>query len=440
MKFDGFFKKAKAAGIEEAELYVSTADTLSFSLFHGEVDKYSMNESMSVIARGLVGGKFGAAACDVYNGEKEDYLVREIVRNARAIENDDPQFIFEGSPKYRKVNTFNNSLKDVPIDLKMEKLFELEKKIREADERIVDVAEVAYEEKASTTTLLNSKGLKLSQKNNYYVYYGIAVARSGEQTKTGFDLWLDNDFSTLDVDDLAEKTAKRAVSMLNGEPCESKVYPAVLDPEVVAELISVYVSSADAEEVQKKSSFFIGKLGQKVAARCVTVEDRPLDRTLFAKSFDDEGVATYNKPIIQNGVLKTYLYNLTTAAKDGVESTGNASRGVASVGVSPSYLVMRPGKLSREELFRKIGNGVYITELSGLHAGMNPQTGNFSLQSTGFLIKDGKIDRPLDMITVSGTLGKIFEDITYVGSDKKTFPMGISCPSVIVRKLTVAGK
>ena len=196
MKFDGFFKKAKAAGIEEAELYVSTADTLSFSLFHGEVDKYSMNESMSVIARGLVGGKFGAAACDVYNGEKEDYLVREIVRNARAIENDDPQFIFEGSPKYRKVNTFNNSLKDVPIDLKMEKLFELEKKIREADERIVDVAEVAYEEKASTTTLLNSKGLKLSQKNNYYVYYGIAVARSGEQTKTGFDLWLDNDFSS----------------------------------------------------------------------------------------------------------------------------------------------------------------------------------------------------------------------------------------------------
>ena len=201
-----------------------------------------------------------------------------------------------------------------------------------------------------------------------------------------------------------------------------------------------YVGSADAEEVQKKSSFFIGKLNEKVASSKVTIEDRPLDKTLFARGFDDEGVATYNKPIIKNGKLQTYLYNLTTAAKDGVATTGNASRGGGKMHISPFYLVFKPGKKSQEELFKEVDNGVYITEVTGLHAGMNPQSGNFSLQSTGFLIKDGKKDRALDIITVSGNLMDVFKDIIEVGNDSKQFTSGSSAPSVIIKKIAVSGK
>ena len=440
MKYDKFFLLAKEAGIEQAELYISTSKNLSFSIFHGEIDKYSDNNGFSILARGLINGKFGAASADSWSNQKAEYLVREIKANAGVIENEDPQFIFEGSKKYKKINTFNPSLSKVSIEEKIAKCHQLEDEIRKCDKRIIEVQSVEYEESESSVLLLNSRGLKLQQKSNYFVYIGAAVAKEDEQVKSGWEIFLDNDFSKFDVKKLAKEVADATVGQLGGEPCESATYKAVLSPDVVTSFLTAYISSADAEEVQKQSSFFIGKLHEKVASNKVTVEDRPLQRNVFSRWFDDEGVATFNKPIIKNGKLETYLYNLTTAAKDGVESTANGYRSGGSMGTAPAFLVMKPGKKSQEELFKEVGEGVYITDISGIHAGLNPQSGNFSLQSTGFLIKNGKKDRPLDIITVSGNLMELFKDVIEVGSDSKVAPSAVSCPSVLIKKLVVSGK
>ena len=440
MKYDKFFALAKEAGIEEAELYVSTSKKLSISLFHGEVDEYSDNNGYTILARGLVNGKCGTATCDVWNNEKAQYLVKEIAANAKVIEDKDPVFIFEGSPKYKKVHVYNKELSTISIDKKLELLHQLEQKIRTGDPHIIEVGGVEYTECEETVTLINTKGLKLAGKDNYFYFVGVAVAKQGEQVKSGYEIFLNNDMSKFNVDELAKKVCKNVVDQLGGEPCESGVYKAVLSPDVVKSLVSFYVDSADAEEIQKRSSLFIGKLGQKVASSKLTVEDRPICKEVFARSFDDEGVATYNKAIIKNGVLQTYLYNLTTAAKDGVQSTGNAIRGGSKISTNPLFLYVKPGKKSQEELFQEVGNGVYITEVSGLHAGMNPQSGNFSLQSTGYLIKDGKRDRGLDIITVSGNLVDIFMNIKEIGNDEIVFPSGISCPSVLIKKIAVGGK
>ena len=440
MKYDKFFALAKEAGIEEAELYIGESYSLSFSLFHSEVDNYSSNKSMTILARGIINGKFGTANCDSWSNAHAKYLVDEIAANAKVIENEDPAFIFEGSKKYKKINTFNKELGNVPVEEKMKKLFELEKAIKEGDPRIIEVGGVEYAESAESVTIMNSKGLRLAQKSNYFYVVGQAVAREGTQTKSGWELFLDNDFSKLEIQKLAKAVIDNTVSQLGGEACESAEYKAVLSPDVVKSFLQFYVGNADAEEVQKRSSLFIGKLGQKIASSKITVEDKPLQRNVFARWFDDEGVATYNKPIIKNGVLSTYLYNLTTAAKDGVESTGNGSRGGSKMGISTFFLALKPGKKSQEELFQEIGNGVYITEVSGLHAGLNPQSGNFSLQSSGFLIKDGKKDRPLDVVTVSGNLIDVFKDVLEVGSDERVFPSGVSCSSLMIKKIIVSGK
>ena len=439
-KYDLFFKLAKEAGIEEAELYLGESRSLSISLFHGEIDNYSDNNGYTILARGMINGKFGAASCDVWSKKTAEYLVREIAANAKVIENEDPMFIFEGSPKYKKVNTFNSELGKIGVETKIAKLKELEKAIREADSRIFEVAAVEYEESTSKVTLLNSKGLNLSQRTNYYIYLGQAVAREGEQTKSSFNYFLDNDFSKLDINKLAKKIAKEAVDQLGGEACNSAVYRAVLSPDVVRAFMSKLMGHVDAEEVQKKSSLFLGKLGQKVLSSKITIEDRPLERNVFSRWFDDEGVATYNKSIIKNGVLQTYLYNLTTAAKDGVQSTGNGYRAGGKMGTSPSFLVLKPGKKSQEELFAEVGEGVYITDVSGIHAGLNEQSGNFSLQSSGFLIKNGKRDRGLDLITISGNLLELFNDVLSVGSDLETSYNGVCAPSLLIKKIAVSGK
>ena len=143
---------------------------------------------------------------------------------------------------------------------------------------------------------------------------------------------------------------------------------------------------------------------------------------------------------VKNGVLQTYLYNLTTASKEGVESTGNGFKSGSKIGTSTTFLTLKPGKKSLEELFKEVGDGVYITGVSGLHAGMNPQSGNFSLQSEGYLIKDGKKDRALDIITISGNLMEVFADILEVGNDTKVTNGGTSVESVLIKKIVVSGK
>ena len=439
-KYDLFFKLAKEAGIEEAELYLSESRSLNIQLFHNNIEGYSDNNGYTILARGMINGKFGSASCDVWNKEKAAYLVREIAANAKVIENEDPMFIFEGSPKYKKVSTFNPDLEKVSIEEKIAKLRTLEKELRAYDPRIVEVGFSEYEESSGKITLLNSKGLKLTQRSNYYVYVAQAVATDGKQTKSGYDLLFENDFAKADVVKLAKKIGKNTVDQLGGNPCETATYKAVLAPQVVRAFLSVIIGHVDAEEVQKQSSLFIGKLNQKVLSKKLTIEDRPLDKSLFARGFDDEGVATSNKFIFKNGVLQTYLYNLTTAAKDGVASTGNGFRAGGKMGTSTTYLVLKPGKKSQEELFAEIGDGVYITEVSGLHAGMNEQSGNFSLQSTGYFIKNGKRDRSLDLITVGGNLLDLFNNVIEVGNDVEVSPNGVSCPSLLVKKVSVSGK
>lgn len=439
-KYDIFFKLAKEAGIEECELNIKESYDFSFSIFHQEIDQYEVNNGFAISARGLINGKAGSASCDVFNKEKAKYLVEEIVKNAKVIEDDDPVFIYPGSPKYKKVSTVNKALGLIPEEKKIKDALRLEQLVREADPRIVEVSAVQYGESHSSYTKMNSTGLKLSQKNNdFYIYVG-ALAKQGEETKNNGSLFFDNDYSKLNIEEVAKEAVSNVLSQLGGEACLSGNYKVVLDREVIASLINAYISSADAEEVQKKTSLFIGKLNQKVASKKVTIEDLPLNKSLFARSFDNEGVATTNKAIIKNGILQTYLYNLTTAAKDGVESTGNGFGSAAKSGVSPVFLRLKPGKLNLEQLFEKVQDGVYITEINGLHAGLDPQTGNFSLQANGFLIKNGKKDHPLDVITVSGNLVKLFEGIIEVGNDSKTFPSAVNNPSVVVNKLAIGGK
>lgn len=440
MKYDLFFQLAKEAGIEEAELFIENTKAISFSLFHSKIDNYKISDATSIIARGLVNGKFGAVTCDSWSKNKVKYIVDEIVKNAKAIENDDPQFIFEGSEKYHKFNRFNKELAKVSVDEKINKAKELEAAIKNFSPMIVEVPEVEYEEQEETITLINSKGLKLTQKTNYFVFVGVALASDGKQSKSGYDLFVDNDFTKFSPKELADKIGKETTEQLGGEPCETKNYKAVLAPDVVASLMQAYLSSISAEEVQKQSSLFIGKLGKPVASKLVTIEDKPISKNIFSRWFDDEGVATSNKPLIKNGILQTYLYNLTTAAKDGVTSTGNGYRSGGSMSIAPSFLTFKHGKKSLDELFEKVQNGVYITDISGLHAGLNPQSGNFSLQSTGFLIENGKKTKGLDVITVSGNLVDLFNDIIAVGNNVKISPSGTSTPSVVVKKLNVTGK
>ena len=165
-KYDKFFALAKEAGLEEVELYISESRNLSISLFHGEVDEYKDNNGYSILARGLINGKCGSASADVWNNEKAKWLVKEMVANAKVIENDDPIFIFKGSEKYHKVNTFNKDLENVTNDQIMSNLLAVEKYARELDPRIVEIAGTEYNQAAEKVTLVKTSSLIMTSLNS----------------------------------------------------------------------------------------------------------------------------------------------------------------------------------------------------------------------------------------------------------------------------------
>ena len=435
-----FFALAKEEGIEAAEVTINEASSLSVSIFHNEVDSLTNNSSYELVARGIYKGKMGSVSVDHVDKNSPELFVKEIKRGASIIENDDPVFIFKGSEKYHKKRVFKNVDFSENIQEKVGILLEIEKKLLAFDKRINEVVTVGYEADNSFYKKTNSYGLKLSQKKNSYTYFAEVTAKDGDEIRTGFSVFASFDEDEFNINSFVEKVAKDALQKLGSVQCESKKYPVVLNPECVATLVSFLISSLDADEVQKHTSLLEGKLHQQVLSKKLTVIENPLEKNLFFRYFDDEGVATNKKYLIKKGVVETYLYTLQTAAKDGVEPTGNGT-GLGKASAGTGYTIVKPGKKSEDDMLSTIKEGIYITELSGLHSGMNAQSGNFSLQCAGFMIRDGKKAEPLALITVAGNLLNVFNNIKCIANNSKlVIANQMSCPSILVGKLAISGK
>lgn len=439
MNYKKYFEKAKEAGIEELELSITKSYSLSFSWFRGELESYTTSNEQSLSARGTINGKCGYINSEKIDNSTIDYVIEKIKENASVNNSADEVIIFKGSPKYTNKKVFNPKLGLIPTEEKIALLKNLEAKLKAADSRIVDV-ELGYQEGIDDYVLMNSYGLNLKSKTNYYAIYANCIARGqNDETKTGYKSFFDSDFDKFDVDKFVNELLDETLSQLGGEACESKKYKAVLNSQVTASLLSSFISHSIADEVQKNTSMFKDKLHQKIASSKVTIEERPLDKSPLFRSFDDEGVATFNKKIVNKGVLETYLYNLATAKKDNVESTGNGYRGGGKVVTSTVNLVLKPGTKSEADLFKMIGEGIYITDVEGLHSGLNAQSGNFSLQAKGYLIENGARGRPVCLITIAGNLFELFKDVKEVGSNSTRHGSVLS-PSVYIKSIAVSGK
>lgn len=251
----------------------------------------------------------------------------------------------------------------------------------------------------------------------------------------------------IDTGALAAKAAAAAKGKLGGEAAPTGVCPVVFDPEAMSDVLQTFCGVFSSENAQKGLSKLGSSEGEMIASDCVTLVDDPFHPdNPMPISFDAEGSPTARKHVIENGRLVTLLYNLKTAAVAGKKSTGNASKAGydAPVAVRPFTLYLAPGAYSEEDLLEKAGNGVYINSLGGLHAGANPVTGDFSLQSAGFLIENGKKTKSVKSFTVAGNFYDLLKKIT-AAADNVTLPsaMGMTAfgsPSVLVEDLSIAGK
>jgi PmbA protein len=440
MKLEKFLTYAKDNGINECQIQFGKSSSLSIGLFDHDIDDYKVTSSQWVLAQGIYKGKMGYASTEKLGKGTFEYLLDQIKKTATYNEKEGEASLFEGSKKYKKYNGYNKALDEASVSEKIALLKRIENAICAYDKRIEKADGVAYSEKTSESYFYNSFGLKLKQKSNYFYISGGAVAKQGEETKTNYEFFLDSDLSKFDETKFVKDVCAKALNKFGGQSCPSGKYKTVLCQDVASALTDYFLSAMIADEVQRHSSFLEGKLGKKIASSKANIDELPLTKNIFFSSFDDEGVACCNKHLVRNGKLITYFYNRETAKKDGVETTGNGSWTGGKIGTGYGNVFVKGGKKSFDELIADIDDGVYITDIAGLGTGMNGNSGDFSCQAEGYTIKNGKIGKPLNLITLSGNLLKMFLDCEGFSNETKLTSSSISIAHMRVKTMSIGGE
>jgi len=440
------FAQAKAKGFTDYEVLFLGSNGFSVRVLGGEITEYKSTASQGVGFRGTFGGKMGYAASEKMDETVIGSMIENAAANAGIIEDEAVEKLYPGDDSYPEVNVYNPALDDVTAADKIKWTMEMEAYAKGLDPRvkIADFCTIGNQE--NEMAMANSYGLDLSQKRN--IASAVVVARVEENgiTKSAYEYWSGRDFAELDYKALAKKAVDTAISYLGAQSIPTGAYPVAFDNNSAKDLFAVFSGIFMAENGQKGFSLLNkDKLGTEIAAPHITLRDDGVcDLSLGSMSFDAEGVATQQKAIIENGVLKTLLYNLKAAEKDGVKSTGNASKaglgGVISTSCTNYYLV--PSETPFDEMIAGVEKGVLITDMAGLHSGVNPVSGDFSVSAEGFLIENGKATKPIEQITIAGNFYEVLKNITAVGSDLRFHSSGhggMGMPSILVDSIKVSG-
>ena len=444
---DKLFVAAATAGLEEYELYYKRASSFDVTVFEGEIDEYKSERTFGISFRGKLNGKMGYASSEKLDESVIAFLVDNVVQNAAVIEDKEEEFLYGGSTSYPKVICYNPATNDIPTKAKIDAAMTMERAALETDKRVENLPYCSVDNTEAEVYIANSKGLDVGYKSNRIC--GVAevqVEGENQQVKVSYDGYDGLDFAKFDPVAVGQKAAKKALALLGASPVPSGKYPVIFTSEAAAEMLGTWIGAFSAENAHKGFSILAGKLGEKIAADCITIIDDPLLPGQEATTpFDSEGVASRTKTVVDSGVFKTFLHNTKTASKDGVEPTGNGFKGSLEmpVEIAATNFYVKPGTDSHDTLLEKMGSGIVISTVDGLHSGANETSGDFSVASSGFLVEDGKVKRAVDLITISGNFFSMIKDVVAVGNNLE-FKLGdttnnTAVPSLYIKSLDIAG-
>lgn len=436
--------KAKEAGFESAEFFLQSSTGRSINVYGGKTEKFQASTSGGFSFRGLYNGKMGYFYSETLDDGIIEHVIENAKQNAELIDSAEEEFIYDGADKnYKALNTYDPVLDTVDVKELTDFAVSLEDTAYKSDPRIKNVLSSMVSTGTSVISIGNTNGLDLTERSNYVFAYVDCVAEENGETKENGDFAFYTSKDEFDAAALARSAVQKTVAMLGAGSIATGTYNIIWANDAMADLLGCYMGNFYGENVQKGFSLLKDKLGEKIGFDGLTLTDDPhLEHGLSTTSFDSEGVPTRLNTIIENGVLKTFLHNLKSAHAMGVSPTGNGFKQSfkGSVGISCTNLYIRPADKTLDELLTQLYNGILITELSGLHAGTNCVSGDFSLLASGFEIQDGKITRPVEQITAAGNFYKLLNKITAIGNDLKFNSSGVGSPSVLVNEISIAGK
>lgn len=439
---------AQAAAGEGVEAYAGHSIATSVSVFEQQVEQLSSSETRGVGVRVVVDGRLGFASTSDLSDEGLAYALSEARSNAELATPDVGNVLPEPLPIKPLEDGQEVGVQTIPMSRKVELALALERATIGADPRVKGVDTATYGDALTHIAVASSTGIGADYRRSDAYAWVAALARDGEETQTGLGLtqgvWLDS----LDIESAAAEAAGRSTRLLGARKPATARVPVVFDPLVTASFLGVLAGPLTAEAVQKGRSLFAARIGEQVASAALSLVDDGRFVEQFAPAtapFDDEGVPTRRTMIISGGVLERFLHNTATAARagSGATSTGNANRSghKSSPGVSPSNLFLDGATVPASSIVAGVTDGFYVQEVSGIHSGANPVSGEFSVGATGLWIRGGELAEPVREVTVSSTILEILAAIELLGDDRRFFPFGGSYggATTLVREMTVAG-
>lgn len=436
-----------ASGNEEIEVYVSTGTDTEVQAYRGDIENLSTATSSGIGIRILLDGAAGAQVGTAWTGSLEETAILDALREARdnarfATEDEYLAFARPDGVKEVNLSLSDESVLSTPLDEKIAMAIELEQLVRSGDSRIRQVDAANYSDYVAEAVILSTTGISASYKRSgaYLSVEAIASDASGDQT--GWGLSVGRAPHELDIQSAARDAIKRATRMLGAVKPKSMKCTAVFDPRSTATLLAILGGALSGEAVNYGRSFFANRIGENVASSIFTLVDDPTDARHFsASNFDGEGLACRRNTLIEEGQLKAFVYDTVSARRAGTSSTGSAVRGGIAGSPSPGCraLQLRAGELDQTQLFEKVGNGIFVESMTGVHSGVNPISGDFSVGVNGLMIRDGQLCEPVREITVASTLQRMLLDIMYVGNDVEWLPGSAAGQSVAISGIAVSG-
>lgn len=434
----------RARGIEQVEAFLTHSRDFEVKAYQGEAESVSSAEPRGAGVRVLNEDRVGFAFTTALDDQGLDAVVEQARANA-AFANADEAVAFADPAAFEEVpGLLDPAQVEVAPEDKVAFAVALEKATRGADPRIRTVEEAGYSDSDSEIAIATSGGVEGSYRRTDAWCYAVALATEGDDTQVGFEFALERGLGAMDVDAVATASAARAVGILGAEKIASARMPVVFEPYTAGEFLGVMGGVLTAEAVQKGRSLFAGKLGEEIASSALTLlDDGRAPGAPGAAPWDGEGTPTQATPVIESGVLRSFLYDIPSARREGSSSTGNAGRAgfKSGPGPSPSNMAFAPTGESRAELFARAGRALVVQEFHGVHSGANPISGDFSVGVTGHLLEDGVPGRPVKEVTIAAPMLEILKGIVAVADDRRWLPFGGSYAgaTTLIAEMTIAG-
>ena len=428
---------------EAVEAYAQESRQTEASALRGEVEGLEFAESRGVGVRLIRDGRLGYA----YAADPSVDEVRKAVGRARenaALTEPDEFNVLPAAEAVTPIPAlFREDSAEVATGDKVQMALDLERRLVTTDPRVtkVDLAQVG--DAVSRVAIASTVGVDAEYARTDAWVVAVTLAVDGDETQTGFSYRIARALDEVGPDAVADEAIERSVRMLGATKPPTAKVPIVFDQFAAEDFLGVLASALNAENVLKGRSLFADMVGQRVGSDLFTLVD---DGTILdgpgASPFDGEGVPSGRTELFTAGTLNGFLHDTYTAARmgDGQRSTGNAKRGSykGSPGVGTSNFYLDNGSTPFEELLRKAEGGVLIAEVSGVHSGANPISGEFSVGATGLRIEGGALGEPLREMTIASTLPEMLAGITALGDDLRFFS-SVGTPSVLVGEMTLAG-